>query len=799
VRELFRIETDRVTLQWSEPSDRPPLHGLAPPLGRLIVTPLRPGLQLRRLLRDGVAAAERTIGARLYEATPYTLFASSRAGAVRVLHDDPNLLGALVAAPDGEAVAGTVNFGSQVGTSTFRLLVGGEAELEFEVEVFPSKLDYADDYVDLMADTQDFLSALALQYLAATRRLAMPAGSGRTTYLDWLAVLRHVLDTLEAALRQIARQPSRALRHEPAPVRLERLRRADARVRNALRRPNIARTVVTRSPSLTLDTAEHRWLNAQIAHIRRRLASLLAIESARSPTPRQREIVAQLRGFEARIAALQQLEPLRAATGPPPPGFASLQLMKAAGYAEAYRAAMLLTQGIRIDGDVLRTSVKDIATLYEYWCFLVLARRLAEACGSARPLLDLVKIDQHGLRVTLRKGQTQRLTFQPSPSRSIALTYNPLFRDRAPLIAQQPDIVFTVDEEGWPLITLVIDAKYRIDAQEETIQQFGAPGPPADALNVLHRYRDAILETPDADAKDAGYKHSVVQVAALFPYRERTEDEFASSRYWTSLQRIGIGAIPLLPRGERYLDRWLDSILGSGGWALADRVIPNQSHDAAWEWRRAASETVLIATLRKGEEERHLDWIRTARLYYLPETKQERLFNTRWIAFYSPAGTTAKHGVIRYWSPVEHIETRVRAEIDTPWQPRRDPDERQVVFHLGEMRAGLNVRNARSERVSNRWSTRLALLRARSLEQLLLETEPEWRVYEHLRAVRAPFVIKPQQVRAIEAEDARGRALFVVGEDRLRHNRGSRFLVSTGAGAMVEMTLENVLRRYGRE
>lgn len=36
---------------------------------------------------------------------------------------------------------------------------------------------------------------------------------------------------------------------------------------------------------------------------------------------------------------------------------------------------------------------------------------------------------------------------------------------------------------------------------------------------------------------------------------------------------------------------------------------------------------------------------------------------------------------------------------------------------------------------SHRWTTGLALDRARRLEELLLETEPEWRLFEALKAM----------------------------------------------------------------
>jgi hypothetical protein len=110
----------------------------------------------------------------------------------------------------------------------------------------------------------------------------------------------------------------------------------------------------------------------------------------------------------------------------------------------------------------------------------------------------------------------------------------------------------------------------------------------------------------------------------------------------------------------------------------------------------------------------------------------------------------------------------------------------------------LNIQNARGERVSqNRWSTRLALLRSRRLEHLALETEPEWTLYEHVTASRNDVKIEPHSRRAAsDGMDLRGRATIIVGADRIRHRRGSRFDLTPGNGERREVVLYDLLRRY---
>jgi hypothetical protein len=79
------------------------------------------------------------------------------------------------------------------------------------------------------------------------------------------------------------------------------------------------------------------------------------------------------------------------------------------------------------------------------------------------------------------------------------------------LLTQKPDIVLSLESEDWPTIRLILDAKYRIDTSGRYLEQMRSPGPPADAINVLHRYRDAILEKDPASDPAGPGKRTVIE------------------------------------------------------------------------------------------------------------------------------------------------------------------------------------------------------------------------------------------------------------------------------------------------
>src|SRR5439155_23792826 len=130
--------------------------------------------------------------------------------------------------------------------------------------------------VEMMPEVQDLLTGLALEYLRATLLSGAPERVQHPTHLEWLTILRQVLDRLERGLRQVAARPHWGITREPMLVPAERVRRTDTDVRSSVRRGRgagqfldlgdgliVRERVHERRARPTLDTSEHRWLAAQ--------------------------------------------------------------------------------------------------------------------------------------------------------------------------------------------------------------------------------------------------------------------------------------------------------------------------------------------------------------------------------------------------------------------------------------------------------------------------------------------------------------------------------------------------------
>ena len=789
--ELFLLQTDRVSLAWSGRTSPPTVaSGSYSERGRLSLSPGRAGLEFTSETWRGEAASSgavdvaATAGPMLFEETAYSILLSAREGhAVALYHRDPTILRGLTTSRDKTTVHGTINFRSQVGRSRFSVLVDGQPEFDFEVEVAPSKLDYETDYAELTAEVQSFLTGLVLQYLGSTSQAAVPEGATGGTELEWVLILRHVVDDLERALHYVARRPIRGLRRTQERVRVERVRRIDSHIRRSVARGKGSGQTIRLSSGLpirqhlderqarpTLDTPEHRWLatklsgaRARIAELRHRTASRGRRRSQTLTPLREKAALDELEVLEHRLTRLCRLEPLEATEGPPPQGFSSLQLQGAPGYREAYHACLMLSRGLRLSGGPVDLSLKDLHLLYEYWCFLALLRIVGEVLEQPIRPEQLLSVEQDGLRVRLQQGRQQTVTFDAGGHDELAVTYSQRFEGNDYLLPQKPDIVLTLRRDGWPTIQLVLDAKYRLDASDSFVDRMGAPGPPFDAINVLHRYRDAILESERVAHGQKRRLRTVVEGAALFPLGGHAVEDFTDTKMWKSLNRLGIGAIPFLPSETGYVREWLTNVLDRTGWAVADRVAPSAVLEHVHQWRKEAAEPVLIGVLR-SDEDSHIRWIKERRLYYTPFTPSQHLqLAAKWVAFYRRA-SAGKSGGVTLVAPVESIGLVPRSAIVTPWTTARDPGAQQVLYTLGEIETlpmpVLNRRgDSRGVRFStNRWTSRLGLTRASCVSELALETEPEWRLYEELRLRGMAVEVQPGRPTRRDEADPKGRA-----------------------------------------
>ncbi len=579
---LLRVETAalRVEIRGPLASARVDTLGLDPPPAHLTVDAHGEAATVQCSVDAGALStwSAGAPGPRFFEATRYKIVAVSRSGNIppEVVHRDPGLIRDVVTIAGQPVTIGSFDFRQQAGRSDLTVRVGSAA-IDLTIEVFPTKLDYADDHRSLLQGVASAARGLAFEYLRSTYARVGAEAAKAPTELEWIALLKRHLDALERALRFINDRPHRSLHRAFASSPLERARGNDASLRSALRRgagtgpwvdvPGLDKArsrVPMRRVEETLDTPEHRWLKHQLAAVRSRLAEIgvtvaSEIEEARltgRPWPQRLDAeldeIRNLGGRVDRMLGLPFLGDVRSVSGSAE--LSSLTLMAAPGYAEAYACLLALRLGLHIQGDNLDLSTKELDALYEAWCFIHLTQLVVRLTGAPPDVAQIVTADASGLRVRLPRGQRSDVTLK-TPTRDIVLSYNRSFPGLTG--TQRPDIVISFRYGDRPEIIVVFDAKYRVDVSPEYLKTFKTPGPPIDAVNALHRYRDAIV----VDRAGSSLARPVVKGVALFPLSAIKARKFKRHSLYRSLEALGIGAIPFLPNHTGLVEEWLTHLL----------------------------------------------------------------------------------------------------------------------------------------------------------------------------------------------------------------------------------------------
>jgi predicted component of viral defense system (DUF524 family) len=218
-------------------------------------------------------------------------------------------------------------------------------------------------------------------------------------------------------------------------------------------------------------------------------------------------------------------------------------LQRRRGYKDVLRHHLALRAAARIPfdrGTVEKLlGLKDVATLYELWCYFAVVDAVGEIIGRRPDYADAMRHqDQvdlgHGFRVAWNDGPSvyYNLSFTPkksSPHCSASLWL-------------RPDIVVDIERDGQRELH-AFDAKLRIEGvppsgECDDLEDDGADTNPLsfknDDIAKMHAYRDALSHVRSARVLYPG--HAVCEFPALEPDARDTD---------------GVGAVPLIP-GDSY-------------------------------------------------------------------------------------------------------------------------------------------------------------------------------------------------------------------------------------------------------
>ena len=486
-------------------------------------------------------------------------------------------------------LSGFINFGNDIGRSEIAInyeVGGAKRRFTFGFDVLSTKLNYHEHWRTIVEDIEAEYSMLSLDYMRRTFHGFSPDTGGARPDLVWWSIFEAHQQRFIAAVRNIIERPRKRLHGTVTYLRADMIRRIPPGMENRIaeHRNEADHLYRVEQRMHSNDTQENRFLKHALTEITRKYDSLKrridAIKNTSDTLRQSMDTTLHTMLALRRNPFFRTVGRFKGLTQE------SLVLQNATGYSDVYRTWNLLRRAYSLNEGMYRLQSKDIATLYEIWCFIKVSHIVKEQLGVSDDDVDhRNRMEMNGLFTwELGKGANSRILFRKDGVELAELVYNPKHtatdNDSISIsnivvrtVPQKPDIVLRLTKDDirrGMKMTYLFDAKYRIDRNSN-----GVDYPPEDAINQMHRYRDAIYYQENADA---ALKKEVVGGYILFPGTgEPLHVQEAS--FYKSIREVNIGAFPLRPKDEEnreLLDNFIRSLLTDKGRSLISDSIPQK-------------------------------------------------------------------------------------------------------------------------------------------------------------------------------------------------------------------------------
>lgn len=513
-------------------------------------------------------------------------------------------------------LTGFINFGNDIGRSEIKLKYeaeGRERTFVFCFDVLSTKLNYHEHWRSIIADIEAEYSMLSLDYMRRTFHSFSPDTEGERPDLVWWSIFQGQQEKFLTAIKRIIERPRHRLRSETCYQRLEKIKRVPNSLENEIaeHRYDEKRLYRVEQQVHSNDTQENRFLKFALAEIAKKYDILKRrIEGLENTSA---TFMGEMGETKKRMQSLRRHPFFRSVGQFKGLSQESLVLQKATGYSDVYRTWSLLRRAYSLNEGLFRLQSKDIATLYEIWCFIVVSHIVKEQLGiSADDVDHRNRMEMGGLFTwDMGKGERSRILFRKDGVELAELVYNPKHTGNenetssignfvVKTVAQKPDIVLQLvkdDIQKGMKMTYLFDAKYRIDSN-----RYGVDFPPDDAINQMHRYRDAIYYQQD---RDVPLKKEIVGGYILFPGSGEALNVQAAT-FYKSIKEVNIGAFPLRPKNtenRKLLSDFISSLIANEGQSLIADSIPQKGLNYVIDSIGTDSDMAFVGYVPKPKED----------------------------------------------------------------------------------------------------------------------------------------------------------------------------------------------------
>lgn len=464
----------------------------------------------------------------------------------------------------GYRVTGRLNFENRAGTSY--LDIEAVAKIAIPIEVLTQKLDYYDEFQQLLHQISDYNAALLIRFDTATETMFGVSSEVEVSPMAELMVFRRLFRNgrLSTYVREIMNNPSSktssiVIKEDTAFVtNPDWALLAQSAIDYDFRQGGVLEKSFSGFTPLNMpdtkiktsfDTKDNRFVKSSIQLLRQRLEYL----KARMP----KKYLASKATMQAWGEELDSLlfNPFWAEVGVSEEFPSSMVMANRKGYREYVICYLAFGLSLKLESENTLLSIggdiKPVYNLYEMWCYLMVHDVLCSLTGSSgEPELSFMNRDKDFMKDLISRND-KPVTFiylHDGKDVKLSLFYNKDFEplgDNASLWADSysgvfnPDISISIELDEhvhW----LHFDAKYRLDLSKPKPELKDdtavASSFKHQDIHKMHTYRDALL----------GTRGSYV----LYPGREKINKLYVrnpNKAYRDDSLMPSVGAFPLKP------------------------------------------------------------------------------------------------------------------------------------------------------------------------------------------------------------------------------------------------------------
>jgi hypothetical protein len=477
------------------------------------------------------------------------------------------------------SLRGTLNTGNDIGWFRFELVYSFEGTVfrqSFSFEILPVKMDMESDLQIINEAIDDEFPLWRFSLAEKTQHQMQAVKKPHPEFLLlWLAQFETLLGDLRSGLKHIINSPHSRLMPNVRIVKMDRLKgklssKLEQDVIRAKADHDMDKRFKLDKKVLSVDTPENRFIKFVISSSISKLSKITIASRKNQVEPDKQRLsdsfFKKLDRWQSDMRVYYR-QPLFREVGQ----FSglskeSLVLQQKPGYSKVYKAWQQLRCYLDLlEGDS-NLSLRSVSELYEIWCFLEVRRILLEL-GFEEKTNSRIPMVNNIVDVSFKDGMQGTFKLKRRDGIKLRLAHEPKFLRNGTVIKswttpQKPDIFLEATFTDGEKVVWLFDAKYRINTPSENNDKNTDEKDyvPEDAINQMHRYRDALIHMEkSADHNDSVKTRPVFGAYALYPgfYDQNNDD----NPYATEIEEVGIGAFSLLPASDGSGSIWLTRFL----------------------------------------------------------------------------------------------------------------------------------------------------------------------------------------------------------------------------------------------